>query len=75
MAFMDLSSCRSLSQATTGPVPWLAINEYALKHGFVGEQEEDLFYYVRKLDRAYIDWHAKEVKKKREADKAARNKR
>jgi hypothetical protein len=53
-AFWDLSSCRSAGWGV-GPIPWTAILDYAHAYGLDPEQTEDLVYYVRVLDKAYIE--------------------
>jgi len=36
------------------PIPWSSISEYAAAFGIKGEQRDDLFYIVRKMDNAYL---------------------
>lgn len=52
-AFFELDGERSHAMGLT-PIPWTAINAYAIAHGICGEQREDLFYFVRKLDNANL---------------------
>jgi hypothetical protein len=52
-AFGDLNSCRQMGYGE-GPIPWNAINEYAVLNDFSDEQSEDLVYFVRELDVAYL---------------------
>lgn len=52
-AWLELGSCR-ISVMEEGPIPWLAISQYARDYGIVGELYEDLVYYVRVLDNAYL---------------------
>jgi hypothetical protein len=52
-AWLELGSCR-LSVMEEGPIPWLAISQYAKDYDIVGELYEDLVYYVRVLDNAYL---------------------
>jgi len=59
-SFLDLTSCRTLGYAQ-GPIPWLAIHHYCEAHGIVGEQREDVFFHVARLDKAYLDWSAKKT--------------
>lgn len=63
-AFMDLTSCRGQGYGTEGPISWLTIAEYADRRGFEGEQREDLFYFVTKLDAVYLDFKTKKLEAK-----------
>lgn len=58
IAFLDLTSCRSLGYSQ-GPIPWLAIHHYCEAHEIEGEQKEDVFYHIARLDKTYLDWSAK----------------
>ena len=55
-AFWELSSTRAVGFAL-GPVPWGAVDSYATRYGFDDEQREDLVYYVRAMDNAYLKYH------------------
>ena len=57
-AFLDLTSCRTLGQGI-GPIPWLAIHYYCGAHEIEGEQREEVFYHVTRLDKEYLDWSVK----------------
>lgn len=52
-AWTELGSCRS-SGWEEGAIPWTAINDYALRYGIEDELYDDLLYYVRMLDIAYL---------------------
>lgn len=39
------------------PIPYMMIVEYALLHEFTAEQREDLLYYVRRMDSAFLKWY------------------
>lgn len=56
-AFWELGSCRAFGWSM-GPIPWVAINDYAETFDFDGEQREALFHYVRVMDQAYLNFHA-----------------
>lgn len=62
MAFMDLTSSRSLGYMSPGPIPWHAIHLYCEANGVTGEQREDVFYHVEHLDKLYLDWLTKKHK-------------
>lgn len=65
MAFLDLTTCREVGNAM-GPINWLTLQRYSEVNEVVGEQREDLFYHVQKLDEAYLKWHAAKSKKELE---------
>lgn len=62
IAFMDLTSCRGTGYGTEGPISWLTINQYADAKGFDGEQREDLFYFIQRLDMVYLEHKTKKLK-------------
>ena len=62
-AFLDLSSCRGIGWGP-GSIPWTAISEYARLFDFDEELTEELFYFVQKLDEAYLRYTNKEMKAK-----------
>jgi hypothetical protein len=53
-AFWDLHSCRQIGSAE-GPIPWTAIYMYCEQYEMYGEQREEVFYHVKKLDGVYLD--------------------
>lgn len=67
-AFMELTSCRGLGYGAIGPIPWIALQTYCDVHDLRGEQREDLFYFVQRMDKSYMDWQTK--KSKEAAEKA-----
>ena len=56
-AFRELTTCRA-SGWSLGPIPWLAMREYAVAFQFSEEQSNWLYYLVRQMDEAYRDHHA-----------------
>lgn len=60
-AFTDLSTCRSYGMSE-GPIPWLAVNEYAIRHRMTHQEFDDLWEVVRKLDAVYIKERAGKAK-------------
>lgn len=61
-AFMDLNSCRNIGVGE-GPIPWTAKQMYAKEElNLEGEQRDDFFYYINRLDTAYLDHKAKQRK-------------
>ena len=59
-AFIDLSTCRAVGFAE-GPIPWTVLQDYCLAMEIEDEQKEDLFFYVRALDNAYLEHQAKKI--------------
>lgn len=51
-AFQDLTTTRQ-SGFGIGPISWQAINDYCLTYGIDGEQREDMFFHIVRLDAAY----------------------
>lgn len=70
-AFMDLNTCRN-NAMSLGPIPWLAIKDYASFYNLANSGEEgvgitpfDVFYsIIRALDDAFLEFHRKEAENK-----------
>lgn len=72
---MELTSCRGLGYGAIGPIPWLAIQTYCDVHDIAGEQREDVFYHVQRLDKTYMDWQTDKAEKERKkSEQAAKTK-
>lgn len=63
VAFFELSTCRSFSQMSEGPIWWTAINDYCNQYNIRDSQRDDLFYHLNELDKVYLDYREKETKK------------
>lgn len=63
-AFWDLTTCRQLGFGAAGAIPWSAIKDYAVAFDFDEEQAEDLFYFIRKMDNAYLEFYKPKEEKK-----------
>ncbi len=63
-AFLDLDGDRP-SGFTMRPIPWTTILDYAQAYNIAGEQREDLLYFVRAMDKAYIEHMTNKQKRKR----------
>lgn len=64
LAYQDLSTCRPGGMGLY-PVPWMAVRHYAEWMGLDEEQEEELHFFVRQLDEAWIKyWEEKQAKPK-----------
>jgi hypothetical protein len=62
-AFFDLDSERQAS-FSIGPIPWSRIKEYANAFSFDDEIQEDLFYFIKKMDNAHLERIEKQNKAK-----------
>ena len=60
-SWMDLNSCRAVGMGT-GPVPWLAIQQYAECFEFDDYQREALFHHIGVMDVAYFEYQQKKSK-------------
>jgi len=56
-AFHDLNTCRQ-SGFGAGPISWASIRDYAQTFEFDDEQQDDLFYFIRVMDNAYLGHHS-----------------
>lgn len=72
---MDLTPCRSLNSGIVGPITWLVVNEYCKAYEIQGEQREDMFYFIAKLDAAYMEWCLEKQKKSTEEQPQRRRRR
>lgn len=62
-AFLDLTTCRVIGgMGSEGPITWLVIDQYCKANDITGEQREDLFYHISKLDSAYMEHRLQEAK-------------
>ena len=50
-SFSELDTCRQIENA---PIPFVAITAYASHHGLEGDDIDDLMYYVRSMDNAFL---------------------
>ena len=63
-AFLDLDGDRP-SGWSVRSIPWTIIMDYCQAYNIVDEQRDDLFYFVRAMDRAYIKRETDRQKKKK----------
>jgi len=61
-AFFDLNTCRQIGMAMS-PISWLHIREYASTFGFDEDQEDRLYFFVRQMDKAFLEHHDKKSSK------------
>lgn len=62
IAFTDLSTCRAIGMAE-GPIPWTAVQAYCDELLLDGDQREDMFFYIREMDAAYLKHRSSKVSK------------
>ena len=55
-SFWDLTTCRQVGFGV-GSIPWASIRDYAVTFEFDEEQVDDLFYFIRMMDNAYMEFH------------------
>ena len=53
-AFFDLDTDRDISEHLMA-IPWSSINRYCDAYGFAGELREDMLYFIRRMDEAYLE--------------------
>jgi len=57
-AFWELDTCRPIGWGM-GPIPWAAVKDYAQTFDLDEEQQESLFFLVRKMDNEYLKYMSK----------------
>lgn len=55
-AYHEISTDRPQSISEIAPIPFSAIARYAKIFGICGEDFEDLLYFVRAMDRTFLEW-------------------
>lgn len=60
-AFHRLSTCRQVGMGL-GPIPWNSIGEYATMQELDQEHTEALYYFIERMDAAFLDWSSKQSK-------------
>ena len=70
-AFWKLSTCRSTGMGT-GPIPWTAIDTFAVRHGYdVDEIEYSSFVYlITEMDSVFLKYVADENEKEKRRGKS-----
>lgn len=68
-AFLDLNSCRALGPSGEGAIPWTAMALYAQVNNYQGEELEDLFYHLPRMDKVYLDWALKKMQSRNKQNK------
>lgn len=62
-AFGKLTTCRSIGMGA-GPIPWTAMNDYGIRYGLDGEEQDDFEYLIGAMDDAYLKHAAAQQEKK-----------
>jgi hypothetical protein len=62
LAFLDLTSCRGTGYGTEGPIPWLAMDRWAVRHELSDEQWQDLQFHLGRMDEVYLKYKAEKLK-------------
>lgn len=62
-AYLDLQSHRQLG-LEEGPIPHLAVMDYADRYDFEEDQRDDLLFFVKKLDAKYFEWRREDKRRR-----------
>jgi len=54
LVFWELATCRSTGMGGEGPIPWTAINDFAIRYNIVGHEFERLVLILKSLDVVYL---------------------
>ena len=68
-AFWELSTDRHIGMAE-GPIPWTAMNHWALRNGVVGEEFDRFVLLIKAMDVAYLE--TRNTAQKKRMDKATK---
>jgi hypothetical protein len=68
-AFQKLNTCRSQGLQGNGPIPWTAINEYAIRKGIYGHKFDRFEHLLEVMDGVFLSF---EATKRRTGDKRGR---
>jgi len=63
-AFQELNTCRGAGMGLS-PIPWTAMMDYARAYEFDEDQIDDLVFFVREMDSAFIEWYEKHGSKQK----------
>lgn len=61
---MELHTCRG-GLGCDGPIPWTAVDAYCNRYGLRGDRADDMLYYIRAMDDAWLEHN----RKKQEAER------
>lgn len=54
-AFWDLDTCRPTGDGVVNPIPWYAIDHWAVENNLTVNQKESLHFIIREVDNAFIE--------------------
>lgn len=60
IAFWQLSTTRQMGSGSVGPIPWTAVNDWAIRHGL----EDDVFDYLLSLIHGIDDTYLNHLNQK-----------
>ena len=63
-AFQELNTCRAGGMGLS-PIPWLAMIEYARTYDLDEDQTDDLVFFIREMDNAFMKWFEKHGSKQK----------
>lgn len=67
VAFQALTSERQLTgMGPPGRIPWSAMDRYAVRYRFLGDQYDYFIDTLEELDRAYLEWQAEKAEEEAE---------
>lgn len=63
--FWRLSTSRSIGFSALGPIPWIALDQYAVRYGFAEDEVlyEDFMFIMQRLDEAFLEHERKQQPK------------
>ena len=61
LGFLELNSSRQIGMQL-GPIPWLAIEQYAQAKELDDDQKEAMHYHISEMDRSYLKIQGKKNK-------------
>jgi len=62
-SYAKLTTCRSMGMECPGPIPWTAINDFCIREGISGDEQDELEYLIGKMDEAYLKYVERSVGK------------
>lgn len=63
LAFLCLTTCRGSGGNGEGVISWLAIKEYCQWNEVTGEQQDEMFYHIQRMDSTYLNFKYEKIKR------------
>jgi hypothetical protein len=60
--FEALNSTRGSGYGSEGPIPWLAMRDYCDEFDICGDQRQDFYVLVARMDHAYLEYKAEKAR-------------